>query len=63
LTTHLDRLPAADAKSRAIVAKMREDEARHGAMAQEAGALPLPSPVRDLMRLTAGVMKAVAYRV
>jgi ubiquinone biosynthesis monooxygenase Coq7 len=63
LTTHLDRLPAADAKSRAIVAKMREDEARHGAMAEEAGALPLPPPVRDLMRLTAGVMKAVAYRI
>jgi ubiquinone biosynthesis monooxygenase Coq7 len=63
LTPHLDRLPAADARSRAIVAKMREDEARHGAMAQEAGALPLPSPVRELMRLTAGMMKAVAYRV
>jgi hypothetical protein len=32
-------------------------------MAEEAGALPLPPPVRDLMRLTAGVMKAVAYRI
>jgi len=63
LTTHLDRLPESDAKSRAIVAKMRDDEARHGAMAQEAGALPLPRPVRDLMHLTAGVMKAVAYRI
>ena len=38
LTTHLEALPDADAKSRAIVAAMRDDEARHGAMAQEAGA-------------------------
>jgi len=63
LTTHLDRLPEADSKSRAIVDMMRDDEARHGAMAQEAGAVPLPLPVRQLMRAAAGVMKAVAYRV
>lgn len=63
LTTHLDRLPAADARSRALVAQMRDDEARHGAMAQEAGAMPLPQPVRDLMHAAASVMKAVAYRI
>jgi len=63
LTTHLDRLPEGDTKSRAIVDRMREDEARHGAMAQEAGAFDLPRPLRDLMRVTAGVMKAVAYRI
>jgi ubiquinone biosynthesis monooxygenase Coq7 len=63
LTGHLDALPAADAKSRAIVEQMRSDEARHGAMAQEAGALPLPRPVRSLMRACADVMRAVAYRV
>ena len=42
---------------------MRADEARHGAMAQAAGAVDLPRPVRDAMRLAARVMKAVAYRV
>ncbi len=63
LTGHIDSLPAADAKSRAIVLQMRDDEARHGAMAQAAGAVDLPLPVRGLMRLAAGVMKAVAYRV
>ena len=62
LTTHLDRLPDADAKSRAIVDTMRDDEARHGAMAQAAGAVELPRPVRDAMRVAAGIMKAVAYR-
>ncbi len=63
LTAHVERLPAADAKSRAIVEQMRDDEARHGMMAQEAGALPLPWPVRRAMRACADVMRAVAYRV
>jgi hypothetical protein len=44
LTTHLDRLPERDAKSRAIVDAMRADEARHGAMAYEAGGTGLPPP-------------------
>ena len=42
---------------------MRDDEARHGAMALEAGAVPLPFPVRRLMRAAADVMRAVAYRI
>jgi ubiquinone biosynthesis monooxygenase Coq7 len=63
LTTHLDRLPEKDSRSRAIVETMREDEARHGAMAHEAGALALPPPIPALMRAAANVMKAVAYRV
>ena len=63
LATHLERLPENDAKSRAIVDAMREDEARHGAMAQEAGAAELPWPVRELMRVTADAMKAVSYRI
>ncbi len=63
LTGHIDELPDADAKSRAIVTVMRDDESRHGAMAQEAGALELPLPARELMRVAASVMKAVAYRI
>ncbi|MDE2004533.1 MAG: 2-polyprenyl-3-methyl-6-methoxy-1,4-benzoquinone monooxygenase [Betaproteobacteria bacterium] len=63
LGSHMDSLPAGDAKSRAIVLQMRDDEARHGAMAQEAGALPLPPPVRGAMRMAADVMRAVAYRI
>jgi 3-demethoxyubiquinol 3-hydroxylase len=63
LTGHMDQRPDADQKSRAIVATMRDDEARHGAMAQEAGALPMPMPARELMRVTASVMKALAYRI
>ena len=63
LTGHMENLPASDARSRAIVEQMRDDEARHGAMAQAAGATDLPFPVKGLMRAAAGVMKAVAYRM
>jgi len=63
LTTHMERLPAADAKSRAIVEKMRDDEARHGAAARAAGATELPFPVKGLMRVAADVMRLIAYRV
>jgi ubiquinone biosynthesis monooxygenase Coq7 len=63
LTGHILSLPPADEKSRAIVVQMRDDEARHGADARAAGAVDLPPPVRGLMRLAAGVMKAVAYRI
>jgi len=63
LTGHMDDLPSGDSKSRAIVEQMRDDEARHGAMALAAGAEELPLPVKGVMRLAASMMKAVAYRV
>ena len=63
LTAHMERLPDADRKSRAVVDQMRDDEIRHGAMAVEAGAVPLPYPVKRLMRAAADVMRAVAYRI
>jgi ubiquinone biosynthesis monooxygenase Coq7 len=63
LTAHIERLPPNDTKSRAIVTQMRDDEARHGAMALEAGARPLPFPIRRAMRAAADVMRAVAYRI
>jgi len=63
LTGHMERLPVADARSRAIVEKMRDDEARHGAAARAAGAVDLPFPVKGLMRVAADVMRFVAYRI
>ena len=63
LGDHLTRLPDADARSRAIVAQMQADEARHGQMAKTSGGIELPPPIPTLMRLAAGVMKAVAYRI
>ncbi len=61
LTGHLERLPEDDAKSRAIVKKMRDEEELHGANARDAGAADLPQAVQRLMRLTAKVMTGTAY--
>jgi len=63
LAGHLDRLPEADTRSRAIVEAMRHDEVGHGEKAQSAGGMHLPGPVRELMRRTARVMTHTAYRI
>ena len=63
LASHLDRLPAADSASRAIVAQMKDDEARHADAALHAGGVALPAPVRGLMRLAAKVMTVTAHRI
>jgi len=63
LQSHLDRLPASDLASRAIVAQMKEDEVRHAVDAQKAGGVELPGPVKGLMRLAAKVMTTVAHRI
>jgi ubiquinone biosynthesis monooxygenase Coq7 len=63
LKSHLDRLPAEDLRSRAIVEAMRHDEVGHGLKAQSAGGAHLPAPVRELMRRTARVMTHTAYRI
>jgi ubiquinone biosynthesis monooxygenase Coq7 len=63
LSSHMDRLPAGDVKSRAIVAAMRDDEMRHGAAASDAGAAELPWVVSVLMRATARLMTVTAYRL
>ncbi|MDE2408199.1 MAG: 2-polyprenyl-3-methyl-6-methoxy-1,4-benzoquinone monooxygenase [Xanthomonadaceae bacterium] len=63
LQEHLHSLPAADARSRAILAVMKDDEARHADTAQAAGARTLPPPIPTLMAGMSKVMKAVAYRV
>ena len=56
IDSHLERLPAADARSRAVLQVMRDDEAAHGAAARAAGGQELPVPVREAMRATAKVM-------
>ena len=63
LEGHLDRLPSADGRSRAIVAQMRDDEARHGSMGREMGARELPGVVRRAMQASARVMTRTAYWV
>lgn len=63
LAEHLESLPLADARSRAILETMKADEARHAEHALELGARELPQPIPLLMKGASKVMKAVAYRV
>jgi ubiquinone biosynthesis monooxygenase Coq7 len=61
LQDHLDRLPAADARSRAIVEQMQHDEIAHGAKAETLGAAALPRWVKAAMRLTSRLMTRGSY--
>lgn len=63
LGDHLERLPTADARSRAILETMQADEARHADNALARGGAKLPFPIPMLMRGASAAMKAVAYRV
>lgn len=63
LAGHLDRLPAADHASRAIVDTMKADEKAHADAALAAGAAELPAPLRWAMRAAAKVMTTTAHRL
>lgn len=63
LDEHLQTLPADDAKSRAVVAQMRDDEARHAETAHNLGAAPMPAPVKTLMHLTSQLLKKSSYHI
>ena len=63
LQSHLQRLPAADTASRAVVARMQQDEERHATQALAAGALELPPIARGLMRAAAKVMTTTAHHI
>lgn len=61
IDSHLERLPAQDARSRAVLEQMRSDEMAHGAAARAAGGVELPPPVQTAMRATARVMTTTSY--
>jgi ubiquinone biosynthesis monooxygenase Coq7 len=63
LNSHLESLPLADARSRAIVDQMRRDEIDHGQSAWDAGAQPLPQPIKNAMEAISKVMTTAAYKV
>jgi ubiquinone biosynthesis monooxygenase Coq7 len=60
LDSHLEQLPADDARSRAILTQMRADERAHGELAERAGGVSVPEPVRQAMQLTSKVMTFTA---
>jgi ubiquinone biosynthesis monooxygenase Coq7 len=63
LAGHLERLPASDLRSRAIVVAMKDDEVRHGQNAVRLGGAELPPPVRAAMRASAKLMTTTAHYI
>ncbi|MBF2735343.1 MAG: 2-polyprenyl-3-methyl-6-methoxy-1,4-benzoquinone monooxygenase [Betaproteobacteria bacterium AqS2] len=61
LLSHLDKLPAADERSRAIVKQMDIDERQHATNATDMGGVELPQPVRQAMHATGRVMTSTSY--
>ena len=61
LRGHMERLGAADPRSRAILEQMTHDEIQHGAKAASLGGDDLPFPVGAAMRLTARIMTRSSY--
>lgn len=61
LEEHLERLPETDARSRAILEQMKQDEGRHATVALEAGGAELPYLIKKLMALTSKVMTRSAF--
>ncbi|CAK7003733.1 MAG: 3-demethoxyubiquinol 3-hydroxylase [Saezia sanguinis] len=63
LQGHLERLPANDAASRAVVEQMKTDEVEHAQAAERAGGIKLPLPIRLAMRAAAKVMTTTAHYI
>ena len=63
LDEHLESLPKQDAKSRAVVEQMKEDEAHHATIALQHGGAALPTPVKKMMGLTSKIMTGLAYKL
>jgi len=63
LDGHLQQLPEADARSRAVVEQMKTDEALHAQTAVTHGAATLPKQVQRAMRFASNVMRATARRI
>ena len=61
LQDHLAQIPLSDAKSRAILEQMKEDELHHATVALEGGGAPLPGPIKLAMKLTSKVMTKTVY--
>jgi ubiquinone biosynthesis monooxygenase Coq7 len=61
LRGHIERLGAADQRSRAILEQMTHDEMQHGAQAASLGAKELPIPVGAAMRFCARFMTIGSY--
>ena len=60
LRDHLQRLPAHDEKSAAILSRMAEDEVHHGTTATLAGGAELPAAIRGCMKVGGEILRRIA---
>ena len=63
LGDHLERLPEADDRTRAVLEQMKADEVVHGQNARDRGAMALPWPLPRMMQIAADTLRAIAYRI
>lgn len=63
LDRHIEKLPAGDERSRAILTEMRADEMRHGEDAARSGGMAFPKAVRSAMGLISKAMTETTYRI
>lgn len=61
LTSHLDKLPESDHKTRKIIEQMQQDEAKHADVAIQQGAAELPAPAKFVMNKISKLMTTSAY--
>jgi ubiquinone biosynthesis monooxygenase Coq7 len=63
LSSHLDKLPSEDKKTRAIIEQMHIDEMSHAQEAMDLGAAELPAPIKAAMKVSSKIMTTTAYYV
>ncbi|QFT53366.1 2-polyprenyl-3-methyl-6-methoxy-1,4-benzoquinone monooxygenase [Microbulbifer sp. THAF38] len=63
LESHLQKLPAQDKRSRAVVEQMLVDESEHAHAALAAGGKRFPAPVKGAMSLVSKVMTSASYKI
>lgn len=61
LEDHIEALPDADEKSKAILLQMKEDEFQHKQSALDAGGHDFPSPVKAVMTGVSNLMTKTSY--
>ncbi|WP_394178664.1 2-polyprenyl-3-methyl-6-methoxy-1,4-benzoquinone monooxygenase [Marinomonas posidonica] len=63
LEKHMAKLPEQDQKSKAVLEQMYIDEAKHKAMALDAGGYEFPTPIMNIMTKVSKVMTHSTYRI
>lgn len=63
LSSHLEKLPPNDLKSRIILSKMRQEESEHAQSAVNLGAATLPFPIKMTMRFASKIMTTLTFYV